>query len=290
MNIMKYRKIYFLFSSLLVVVSLVALGIFRLLPSVDFTGGSLIEVQVEKTDYSVEELYPLLSEVYEPTTIQFSGENQLLMKGPELDVATQPVILDTLSQKTGVTSILRFEVVGPTISGELLSKTGIAILLVAGVITLYVWKQFEELRYGVCAVTAMLHDSLILLGSFALLGHFFGVQVDILFVTALLTTLSFSIHDTVVVFHRIRELRAKRRSQAFETTVNDAVVETISRSINNSVTIILMLAALVLLGGSSILWFSVALLIGAVVGTYSSTFLAAPLLILWEEVEKRRKK
>lgn len=289
MNIMKYRNIYFLFSTILVLVSLVSLAVFRLKPSVDFTGGSLIEVSVENTDYAVDDLYGTLQDVYEPTSIQFSGEKQVLLKGPTIPADSQEPIITALSQKTGQTEVIRFEVVGPTISGELLYKTGIAIILVAGVITLYVWRQFSELKYGVCAVTAMLHDSLILLGVFSLLGHFYDVHVDVLFVTALLTTLSFSIHDTVVVFHRILELKQKHRRQEFEVTVNDAIIETVSRSINNSVTIILMLAALVMLGGETIRWFSVALLVGAVVGTYSSTFLAAPLLILWDEVAAQRK-
>lgn len=290
MNIMKYRKIYFAFSALLVTISIVSLIVFRLVPSVDFTGGSLVEVSVQNTDYTTDDLYAVLDGVYEPSSIQFSGENQLLLKGPTVPATAQSQILSALSEKTGQTDVIRFEVVGPTISGELLYKTGIAIVLVAGVITLYVWRQFSELKYGICAVTAMLHDSLILLGVFSLLGHFYDVHVDVLFVTALLTTLSFSIHDTVVVFHRIMELRVKHKSQEFEVTVNDAIIETISRSINNSVTIIVMLAALVLLGGSSIKWFSVALLVGAVVGTYSSTFLAAPLLILWDEVAAKRNK
>ncbi|MCA9368679.1 protein translocase subunit SecF [Candidatus Woesebacteria bacterium] len=286
---MKYRKLYFLFSTALVLISLVSLAVFRLKPSVDFTGGSLIEVSVENTDYPVDDLYATLQDVYQPTSIQFSGEKQVLLKGPTIPADSQEPILTALAQKTGQTEVIRFEVVGPTISGELLYKTGIAIVLVAGVITLYVWRQFSELKYGVCAVTAMLHDSLILLGVFSLLGHYYDVYVDVLFVTALLTTLSFSIHDTVVVFHRILELKQKNRRQVFETTVNDAIVETVSRSINNSVTIIVMLAALVLLGGETIRWFSVALLVGAVVGTYSSTFLAAPLLILWDEVAEKRR-
>lgn len=288
MNIMKYRPMYFIFSGLLVLVSIASLLLFKVVPSVDFTGGSLVEISVEKNDYSVEELYPLLDEVYEASSIQFSGEKQLLLKGPTVAGTVEQEIKARLLEKTGAIEIIRFEVVGPTISNELLYKTATAILLVTAVITLYVWRQFSELKYGVCAVAAMIHDSVILLGVFSLLGQFYGVQVDILFVTALLTTLSFSIHDTVVVFHRILELKQKQRTQAYETTVNDAIIETVSRSINNSVTIIVMLLALVLLGGASIKWFAVALLVGAILGTYSSTFLAAPLLILWDEVAAKR--
>ena len=289
MNIMKHRNWYYLFSGFLLTISIISLLLFGLKPSVDFTGGTLLEVQVEKTEYPVTELYAVLEGVYEPTTIQFSGDNTLILKGPALSAGQEKNIVEKLSQVMGNTSVQRFEVVGPTISGELLYKTAIAILLVAGVITVYVWRQFSELKYGICAVIAMLHDSFILLGVFSLLGHYLDVQVDILFVTALLTALSFSIHDTVVVFHRILELREKSSVQVFEATVNDAIIETLSRSINNSITIIIMLTTLVLLGGSTIRWFSVALLVGAIVGTYSSTFLAAPLLILWDELAERKK-
>ena len=172
----------------------------------------------------------------------------------------------------------------------MLSKTLAALFLVAATITIYVWRQFDELKYGVCAILAMFHDSIILLGAFSILGYFYGIQVDVLFVTALLTTLSFSVHDTIVVYDRIRELKRKRRGVNYTDLVNMSVVETLSRSINNSITIILMLFSLALLGGNSIRWFAVALLIGAITGTYSSTFTAAPLLLLWDEIKLRRKK
>ena len=158
---------------------------------------------------------------------------------------------------------------------------------------IYVWVQFNELKYGVSAILAMFHDSLVLLGVFSLLGHFYHVEVDMLFVTALLTTLSFSVHDTIVVYDRIRELRGRYSKYSLTSLINTAITETLSRSINNSVTIIIMLAALAMLGGDTIRWFSAALLIGAVTGTYSSTFTAAPLLLLWEDIKKmilKRKK
>lgn len=127
----------------------------------------------------------------------------------------------------------------------------------------------------------MFHDSIVLIGLFSLFGRFFGTEVDVLFVTALLTTLSFSVHDTIVVFDRIRENRKKHPTADFTTLVDASVLETLSRSINNSMTIIIMLLVLVLLGGETIRWFAVALLIGAVTGTYSSTFTAAPLVVEW---------
>ena len=166
----------------------------------------------------------------------------------------------------------------------------IAMLLSAGGITCYVAYRFKDLKYGISAVFAMLHDSLVLCGVYSLLGHFYGVQIDTLFVTALLTILSFSVHDTIVVYDRIRELRKKSISLSYEDVVNVAVTETMSRSINNSLSIIFMLFVLWLLGGESMRWFSLALLIGTVTGTYSSTFTAAPLLVLWDETIEKKKK
>lgn len=136
----------------------------------------------------------------------------------------------------------------------------------------------------------MFHDTLLVLGAFSLFGFLFGVEVDILFVTALLTTLAFSVHDTIVVFDRIREIRRKHRTVELATVVNTAVTETLGRSVNNSVTVILMLLSLTLLGGDTIRWFVVALLLGVTTGTYSSPFLAAPLLIIWNDLQTWRNK
>ena len=144
--------------------------------------------------------------------------------------------------------------------------------------------------YGVCALLAMFHDMLVLIGTFSLLGYFLHVEVDVLFVTAVLTILSFSVHDTIVVYDRIRELKRKERGLTYVETIDTAVTETLSRSLNNSLTIIFMLLALWLLGGDTIRWFVFALLIGTITGTYSSTFTAAPLLVIWDGVQARRKK
>ena len=184
---------------------------------------------------------------------------------------------------------VRFESVGPTIGRELLMKTLAAIVLAAGFILLYVAWQFKDRTYGVAAILAMFHDTLILLGTWSLLGHFFNVEADTLFVTAVLTILSFSVHDTVVVYDRIRESVKKEPRADFTYLVNKAVNETLSRSLNNSLTIIFMLLALALLGGTTIRWFVVALLIGTIAGTYSSTFTAAPLLLVLERFRKNNR-
>jgi preprotein translocase subunit SecF len=289
MNIMKYRKLFFGISILFLVPSIFSLLANGLKPSIDFVGGSQLELRInDQDDVTLKEIGNILSEFYHIDSVKFAEDNRYVILGESTtnDVKQQGIL--SLSEKFKEVSELKFETVGATLSRELLSKTLTALFLVAIIITIYVWRQFDELKYGVCAILAMFHDSLILLGTFSILGYFYGIQVDVLFVTALLTTLSFSVHDTIVVYDRIRELKRKRRGVDYIETVNMAVIETLGRSINNSVTIILMLLALALLGGESIRWFAVALLVGAVTGTYSSTFTAAPLLLLWDELQLKR--
>lgn len=285
---MKFRTLFFAISLMVIVPSIISLALFGFKLSIDFVGGSLLEIAVTN-NISSEEINKAFSSIYEVKSVSKNEGNRYIIEGNDIPNETKVVALEKVRSQFGEVTELRFESVGPTLSKELLIKTITALILVAGIITVYVWRQFSELKYGVCAILAMLHDSIVLLGSFSLLGYFFGVQVDVLFVTALLTTLSFSVHDTIVVYDRIRELRKKQHKLPFKTIVNMAVVETLGRSINNSVTIIIMLAALSLLGGATIRWFAVALLIGAITGTYSSTFTAAPLLLLWEDMAERKR-
>ena len=188
---------------------------------------------------------------------------------------------------------LRFETVGPSIGPELVKKTYYAISISAFLILIWVAIQFKSLKFGVSAILAMIHDSIILIGSFSILGHFAAVEIDFLFVTAVLTILSFSVHDTIVVYDRIREKQKKydpTLGSDIKAIANSALTETMVRSLNNSFTIIFMLLSLVLLGGDTVKWFAVALLIGTISGTYSSPFVAVPILVTWEEWEKRLKK
>lgn len=296
MNLMKYRNLYFGISLFFLIPGIFSLARFGLRPAIDFTGGTLLEVKTTQVDTENKLSTELITETggnnYEFGNIQQSGENQFIIRAKEMSNEEKDVLIAQLAGKAGELEVLRFETVGPTLGRELLIKTLTAILVVAGIITFYVWRQFSELKFGVTAIAAMLHDSLILLGAFSLLGVWYGIEVDVLFVTALLTTLSFSVHDTIVVFDRIRELTHKHRGLPTEELVNVAVTQTLSRSINNSVTIIIMLLALFLLGGETIRWFALALLIGAITGTYSSTFVAAPLLLLWDDFKaltKRKK-
>ncbi|MBU0974900.1 protein translocase subunit SecF [Patescibacteria group bacterium] len=287
---MKYKKLFFAISLFFLIPSIFSLVSVGLKPSIDFVGGSQLEIRINDENVNETEIFNTLSELYIIDNVKLADNNKYVISGENINNEIKQQAIVKLGNKYQEVAELKFETVGAILSKELLSKTLTALFLVAAIITIYVWKQFDELKYGVCAILAMFHDSIILLGTFSILGYFFGVQVDVLFVTALLTTLSFSVHDTIVVYDRIRELKRKRRAVDYTEIVNMAVTETLSRSINNSITIILMLFSLALLGGDSIRWFAVALLVGAVTGTYSSTFTAAPLLLLWDEIVIKRSK
>ena len=291
LNFMKLRKFYFAISLLVILPGVYSLVRFGLRPSIDFTGGTELEVRVLPTSAvlpEVRQIKELADAVVTVKEVEEKKGNVYVVRANDISTAQRLSIVQSLQKTFGSASELRYETIGPILGRELLQKTIAAILLSATGITLYVAYRFREWRYGVCAVLAMLHDSLVLFGVFSLLGHLAGVQVDVLFVTAVLTVLSFSVHDTIVVYDRIRELRKKQPGMEYEETLNLAVSETMPRSINNSMTIIFMLTSLWLLGGETIRWFVFALLIGTITGTYSSTFTAVPLLSLWQEMMKKR--
>lgn len=316
MDWLKYKNLYFLVSVVMIGVSVYSLLTWGLKLGVDFKGGSIIEYKFENSISTEDATRVLKSEGIEVTTIQSTGESTYLFKFPPLDeekkekiasIAAGLVGENDAKESTGSGEIisgadslqdqvlqampeeLRFENVGPSIGPELIKKTIYAILVAAIAILLWVAYQFKSIKFGASAILAMFHDSFILIGAFSLLGHFFAVEIDFLFVTALLTTLSFSVHDTIVVFDRIREIgppvrRTSGPEEEFTDTANRALTETMVRSLNNSFTIIFMLTALLLLGGTTIKWFAVALLVGTILGTYSSPFVAVPLLVTWDSL------
>lgn len=278
---MKYWWLYFVISLTVIIPGTFSLIKWGLKPSIDFTGGTTIiwDAKIDENDLR-----------------KIAGENnveirEITSKGSIWTISTSPLTKETYGaykSKIEGAKELAFDTVGPALGGELIRKTVYAVLLAATLILLYVAYRFKNIKFGVSAILAMLHDSLVLLGVFSLIGHFWGVEVDTLFVTALLTILSFSVHDTIVVYDRIRELKKKHGYLDFEEIVNRAVVETMGRSINNSLTIIFMLLAMYLLGGDSTRWFIFALLVGTISGTYSSTFTAAPILIAWDKLSQRK--
>ncbi len=291
MNWLKYKKLYFTLSGLLVVVGIFSLVLWGLNLALDFTGGSLMEYRINST-FSTEGIASVIEDQgeFDIGSIQTAGEERYLIRLNPINEEQQMQITELLSEQIdGDVELLKFETVGPAIGPELVKKTVYAILLAASGILLWVAYQFKSLKYGFSAILAMFHDSFILLGLFSVLGYLYGAEVDFLFVTALLTTLSFSVHDTIVVFDRIREKQRKYGGQIYDLA-NQAISETMVRSLNNSFTIIFMLFALILLGGTTVKWFAVALFIGTVLGTYSSPFVATPLLVTIDALVRKIRK
>lgn len=278
----KYIYIYIFISALVLVPGMFMLARYGLQQSIDFTGGTLLELSSNNLsskvveDLAGEEKLPLVS-------VQQTQDKTFLVRLKGEDNYSQ------FFQKIENVRILRNEVVGPVLGKELLQKAIYAAVFAILGILLYVAYAFRNFSYGLSAVVALVHDLLVVLGVFAIIGRLWGVEVDTLFVTAFLTTMSFSVHDTIVVFDRIREMQKKGERGTFEELADKSLTQTISRSITNSLTIIIMLLALFLLGGTTVHWFVFALLIGTISGTYSSPFIATPVLIFLKRWEKRRK-
>lgn len=278
MDFLKYTKLYFLISGVLALISFWSLISNGLKLGVDFTGGGVFEYKLsEEVDGE------FISEKLESRGINVSGVQKIgenyLIKTPPLTEGEKAGVEEVLTSLSQDPVKIRVETVGPSVGPELTKKTMHAATLAAVGILFFIAIQFKSLKFGSAAIVAMLHDTFLLVGAFSLLGVFFDAEVDFLFVTAVLTTLSFSVHDTIVVFDRIREL-VKKTGKGAVSVANQAISETMVRSLNNSFTIIFMLFALILLGGESIKWFAVALFVGVVLGTYSSPFIAVPTLVL----------
>ena len=290
MNWMKYRLLYLAISAVAIGAGIFGLLRWGLRIGIDFKGGTILEYKFEEP-VKEEDLKRFVGALdLELSSLDKTGENAYTMRISNLEPERKGIVEPFLERNLeNNLEELRYESVGPSIGPDLIKKTLYAMGISAVLILLWVAIQFRSFKFGVSAVLAMFHDSLILVGSFALLGHFFGAEIDFLFVTAVLTILSFSVHDTIVVYDRIRETRKKVGGSMTEMA-NMAVSQTMVRSLNNSFTIIFMLAALLLLGGETIKWFAAALLIGTIAGTYSSPFVAVPILVTWDELQKKIKR
>jgi preprotein translocase subunit SecF len=284
---MKLRPVFLVISSILLGTSLFSIIKWQFKPSIDFTGGTLWELNIP--DYSQDKLNQAFSKNnLELKSIDSTGTNQYLLKFADISPDKKTELVKSIKESFPKYSELKFETLGATLGKELFQKTLAAIILSSIFLFLFIGRRFRDLSFGLGAILAMLHDTFILIGSFSLFGHFFGAELDALFVTALLTTLSSSVHDTVVTFDRIRELRRHSFQKDWVSLANQAVTETLVRSINNSMTIIFMLLALVLLGGPTTRWFATALLVGVVCGTYSSTGVAIPLVLFFKKHTKKK--
>ncbi len=337
-NIIGNKRIPFIVSSVLFVISMILVITIGLRPGIDFTGGSLIEISFSEERPSIQEIKGSLESlnldlgnaVVQPTEeknviirLRFinEDEHQMILKqlrqtfemqniqfdvavgdGSEVGVVqvdpeTEEEIMQKIENQEGKNIVLeeRIETIGPAISSQLRSRAVYAVIAVVIAIIIYVAYAFRKVskpvqswKYGLAAIIALIHDISIVLGIFVLLGKFLNVEIGIPFVVALLTVLGYSVNDSIVVFDRVRENLIKRTSERFPEMVNMGINQTFIRSINTSVTTLVVLFALFLFGGESIKYFALALIIGVASGTYSSIFLASPLLVFWEELKKRK--
>lgn len=298
-NIISKNKLWLSISSMLMAVSIVALAIWGLRLGIDFTGGSLLEVSYSENRPSVAEIENKLKDLgLSSLSVRPAAEKNVVLRFQETNEEAHQAAVSRLKELAsgGEKNFeeLRFEAVGPSIGQELQRRALSMTIIVLLAISLYIAWAFRKVsrpvtswKYGIATIVSLIHDVLIVLGVFAYLGHFHNVEVNTSFVAAVLTVLGFSVHDTIVVFDRLRE-NLPRSNDSFPATVNTSLNQTIIRSINTSVTVMLVLAAIVVLGGSSIHYFALALLIGIFFGTYSSIFLASPLLVAWYRLAQRR--
>lgn len=295
LRIIQNRKYNYIFSGILMVVAILSLIAWGLKLGLDFTGGSLMELKFNINRPDANTITSSLNTLnLGEIKVQPAATTEVMLRFKDVDENTHQAILAKLNEtfkgennQPGF-SEERFESVGPIIGKELEQKAWLAIILAAIAIILYiayafrkVSKPVESWKFGIAAVVALLHDLLIVVGLFSILGHFLGIEIDGMFITALLTILGFSVHDTIVVFDRTRENLSKHYSGDFELVFNDSINQTIARSINTSLTTLLVLTCLYFFGGASIANFALALIAGIIIGTYSSIFVASPIVVDW---------
>jgi len=296
MNLMKHRKIFYTISTVVTLVCLAAIIVWGLLPSIDFTGGSRMELR-GTTDVDLARQFASENELSGPV-VQVVGDSGLSIRFAEISEEKHRKISDQVQAYFGEgVEEVSFETVGPTISQEITRNAFILVGLSSLVIILYIAYSFRRVpkpvsswEFGLMAIVALVHDVVIVIGAFAVLGRFMNVEVDPLFITGLLTVIGFSVHDTVVLFDRVRENLIKKGPSDLEKTVNLSIVEMLPRTITTSFLVWMILLILFLFGGVTIKYFVLALLIGVVVGAYSSPLVAAPLLISWQKFREKRVK
>lgn len=301
--IIKKRKIWITISSIMVIISIVSFALYGLKLGIDFTGGSLLEVEYFVERPTNQFVSDALGEIgLTNAVIQPLGDNGMTIRFKEIDENTHQQIISTLKEKLKtndspevVLEEKQFDSIGPTIGQELKNKSVWALIIVGVAIITYIAWAFRKVskpvaswKYGLIVTIALFHDIIIVVGAFSLLGHFYGIEVNAPFIAALLTIFGYSNNDTIVVFDRIRENLKKHHNKDFEEVVENSISEVIVRSINTSFTVLMALLAIYIFGGRSISDFTLALIMGVIVGTYSSIFLASPLLVVWEKISQKK--
>ncbi|PIZ64213.1 protein translocase subunit SecF [Candidatus Roizmanbacteria bacterium CG_4_9_14_0_2_um_filter_39_13] len=286
-NFLNYWKLYLTISVSVIVFGLFAIWQWGYIYSIDFIGGTNLEYQFEPTIKEASIQKALADKEIEIVEIEKRSDSQFYLRLQAIDEQTELNLRTYLeSENKTKIEVIRSETVGPVIGAETLRKTASATAIAIVGILLYVAYAFRNFNFAVAAIVALFHDALVVVGLYSALSYFFGAELDTLFVTALLTTMSFSVHDTIVVFDQIRDYRKRFGTGNIEEFANKALTDTMVRSLNNSFTIMFMLLALVLLGGNTIRFFAITLLIGTITGTYSSPFVATPIAVWLEKVRK----
>jgi len=291
-DIVGKRYLWFAISLVIIVPGVLALLAFGFPLAIDFTGGSLLDLQFNAQAPQPADVRAIYTEFgYNDAQVQSTQNNGLQIRTQSMDDTKKEEIEVALRQKFGDFIELTFGNVSPTIGGEVVVRAAQTILVAALGIMLYLWFAFRQVphafRYGVAAIIAMLHDVLVTIGAAAIFGKLFSWQVDSLYLTALLTVIGFSVHDTIVVFDRVRENLVRMRGERFDKVVNFSIIQTLNRSINTQLTVVFTLVALILFGGVTIRHFVTIMLIGLLSGTYSSIFNASQILVVWEYKEWR---
>ena len=292
-NTLKYYKLWFVISGILLAFGIISLSVYGLRLGIDFKGGTVSELQFKQAPDITKIKDVMATKGLANTQVQTTGNNGIILKTESLEKEKHDEVLVELGKQVGEFQETRFDSVGPVVGKELTRNAFYQLILVSLGIVLYLAYAFRRVprpvtswRFGWSAIVALIHDLLVVLGVFSLLGHFKGVEIDSMFVTAMLTVLGFSVHDTIVVFDRIRENLKVYAGQSIEFVVNHSIAQTIVRSLNTSLTVLFVLLALLLFGGETIRWFVFALFIGVIVGTYSSIFIASPVFVLWQRWKK----
>lgn len=288
LRILNYYKYLFIFSGVVLIAGIISLSVYGLKLGIDFKGGTVTEIEFSKP-VEVNKIKDVLTaEKLSNFQLQTTGERGVLIKTEALSKETHEQITKQLKEKVGDFEEKRFESIGPTVGQELKKSAFYQLGLVSLGIILYIAYAFRKVakpitpwQFGWAAIIALLHDLLVVLGIFSLISHFKGFEIDSMFVTAMLTVLGFSIHDTIVVFDRIRENLKTHAGQSIEFVVNHSITQTLVRSLNTSLTVLFVLLAMLLFGGETIRYFVLALFIGVATGTYSSIFVASPIVVLW---------
>jgi preprotein translocase subunit SecF len=300
MFIIKYRKVFISISALFVLISLGFLLVFKLHLGIDFKGGSAITYTYSDIRPEPQLIKKKLADAgFAETSVQPVGEKGVQVKTVELNEGERAEIISAMNINGAFPGAQEsFTAIGPSVGKELKHKAIVSIILVLIAIILFVAYAFRKVskpvsswKYGIAVIIALIHDVIIPSGVFALLGHTIGAEVDTLFIVALLTTLALSVADTIVVFDRVREnLTVNKSGKSFETIVGESLSQTFVRSINTSVMVLIMVLSLAIFGPKSTQLFAIVLAIGMFFGTYSSIFLASPLLVTMEKFQKKSKK